>query len=161
MLVWDLEHPTVSAWLPSTRPPARPRRSGPPGHAAPETAWRFRTRTCSIMPRDETATPIVRRWPSSRLGVTVRRFSSDGLLLAPTGPLSDVERSLILSLPSLAGRGRPEGCFGSPTFSGGIMSQAELSRDDVGTIEALFATSAERFAAGDFAGWASLYAEDG
>ncbi len=41
------------------------------------------------------------------------------------------------------------------------MSQAELSRDDVGTIEALFATAGERFAAGDFAGWASLYAEDG
>ena len=41
------------------------------------------------------------------------------------------------------------------------MSQAELSRDDVGTIEGIFATAMECFLAGDFAGWASPYAEDG
>ncbi len=41
------------------------------------------------------------------------------------------------------------------------MSHAELSPDDVGAIEALFPIAAERFLAGDFAGWASLYAEDG
>ena len=41
------------------------------------------------------------------------------------------------------------------------MSHAELSRDDVGAVEALFPLVVERFLAGDFAGWASLYAEDG
>ena len=41
------------------------------------------------------------------------------------------------------------------------MSHAELSLDDVGAIKALFPVAAERFGAGDFAGWASLYAEDG
>ena len=41
------------------------------------------------------------------------------------------------------------------------MSHAELSPDDVGAIEALFPIVAERFLAGDFAGWASVYAEDG
>ncbi len=41
------------------------------------------------------------------------------------------------------------------------MSHAERSLDDAGAIEALFATAVERFSGGDFAGWASLYAEDG
>ncbi len=41
------------------------------------------------------------------------------------------------------------------------MSHAELSLDDVGAIKALFPLVVERFLAGDFAGWASLYAEDG
>ena len=41
------------------------------------------------------------------------------------------------------------------------MSHAELQPDDVGAIEALFPIVVQRFLAGDFAGWASLYAEDG
>ena len=41
------------------------------------------------------------------------------------------------------------------------MSHAELSLDDVGAIKAIFPLVVERFLAGDFAGWASLYAEDG
>ena len=41
------------------------------------------------------------------------------------------------------------------------MSHAELSPDDVGAIEAMFPRVAELFLAGDFAGWASLYTEDG
>ncbi len=41
------------------------------------------------------------------------------------------------------------------------MSEAELSRDDVGAIEALFSVVVERFLARDFAGWAALYSEDG
>lgn len=41
------------------------------------------------------------------------------------------------------------------------MSHAELSLDDLGAIKALFPLAAEPFLAGDFAGWASGYAEDG